>query len=95
MAQPSSVEHLTRKPHIESELQHKTKEIVRQVPPTVFLKLALGSMAISAALAIFARHKETANFVGLWAPSFLLIGIYNKLTHLEEKEESQSDQRVA
>lgn len=63
-----------------------TQLIERQtakVPSATFINLALVSMALSAGVAVFGRRKEIANFVGLWAPSFLLIGIYNKLVKLE------------
>lgn len=65
-----------------------TKQIERQtakMPSIGYLGLALGSMALSGILAVTAERKELANFVGLWAPSFLLIGIYNKLVKLEEQ----------
>jgi hypothetical protein len=58
-----------------------TKRLEQQtakIPSGGFLSLAVGSILISAALAIF-KKKDTANFVGLWGPSFLLFGIYNKL----------------
>jgi hypothetical protein len=59
-----------------------TRRIERQtarVPSGGYLGLAIGSMLISAGVAVFAQKKEYANFIGLWAPSLLLIGIYNKL----------------
>jgi hypothetical protein len=59
-----------------------TRKLERQtakVPSSGFLALAIGSMIASAGIALFAPRKEFANFVGLWAPSLLLIGIYNKL----------------
>jgi hypothetical protein len=65
-------------PH-EGRLTAAIDKQTARVPSTVFLGLAIGSMAISAGLAFYSRKKEYANFVGLWAPSFLLIGIYNKL----------------
>ena len=70
-------------PQREGELTKRIEEQTTKVPSVSFLGLALGSMAISAGLALFSRNKEYANFVGLWAPSFLLIGIYNKLVKLE------------
>lgn len=66
-----------------------TKSIERQtakIPSTGYLSLAVGSMVLSACLAAFSRKKSMANFVGLWAPSFLLIGLYNKLVKLEGSE---------
>ncbi len=49
-----------------------------------FLGLAVGSMAISATLAVMGR-KEAANFVGLWAPTILVMGLYNKLVKVEKE----------
>lgn len=49
-----------------------------KVPSLVYFGLAVGSMAASAAL-MFTGRKQLANFVGQWAPSILVIGLYNKL----------------
>ena len=64
-----------------------TKAIESQtakIPSVFFLSLGLASVALSAGFALAGeRHKKNANFVGLWAPTFLLLGIYNKLVKLE------------
>ena len=39
---------------------------------------AMGSIAASLTLKIMGRHKD-ALFVGQWAPTFLILGLYNKL----------------
>jgi hypothetical protein len=49
-----------------------------RLPSTVFLGLAIGSMAASAVLKIMEKD-EWALFVGQWAAPFLLMGNYNKL----------------
>ena len=49
-----------------------------KLPSDTFLWLAVGSMAASAALQV-AGNKHVSLFIGQWAPSFLLFGIYNKL----------------
>ncbi len=49
-----------------------------KVPSLVYLGRAGGSMAASAALMLTGR-RSLANFVGQWAPSILIIGLYNKL----------------
>jgi hypothetical protein len=49
-----------------------------KVPSLAFLGLAVGAMAASAALVISGRVK-LGNFVGQWAPSILIMGLYNKL----------------
>jgi hypothetical protein len=47
-------------------------------PSSLFLGLALGSMAVSAALK-FSGKDNWALFVGQWAAPFLIMGNYNKM----------------
>jgi hypothetical protein len=47
-------------------------------PPDSFLWAACGSIAASLTLKIIGRHKD-ALFVGQWAPTFLILGLYNKM----------------
>ena len=49
-----------------------------RVPSSVFLGLALGSMAASATLKILGKD-DWALFVGQWAAPFLIVGNYNKM----------------
>ena len=49
-----------------------------KVPSSVFLALALGSMAASATYQALSRKHESL-FIGQWAAPFLLLGIYNKM----------------
>jgi len=49
-----------------------------QVPSSVFLGLAIGSMATSLILKM-ARKNDWALFVGQWAAPFLIMGNYNKM----------------
>jgi hypothetical protein len=58
-----------------------TQTVERQtakLPSLAFLGLAVGAMAASAALVLTGR-KQLGNFVGQWAPSILIMGLYNKL----------------
>jgi hypothetical protein len=48
------------------------------VPSSLFLGLALGSMAVSAVLKVSGKD-DWALFVGQWAAPFLIIGSYNKM----------------
>lgn len=58
-------------------LEHQTAKI----PSDVWLWAAFAS--IGAALGFQIAGKEThANFLGHWAPTFLLLGVYNKLVKL-------------
>ncbi len=49
-----------------------------KVPSLAFLGIAVGAMAVSAALVLTGR-KQLANFIGQWAPSILIMGVYNKI----------------
>jgi hypothetical protein len=83
-----------RSHHIEGDLTKKVEQQTAKIPSLGYLGLAVGSMVASAALAIFSNRKEYANFVGLWAPSFLLIGIYNKLVKIEGSDLEESMQNI-
>jgi hypothetical protein len=63
----------------EGGFTRRLEQQTAKVPSGGYLGLAIGSMLLSAGVAVFAQKKEYANFIGLWAPSLLLIGIYNKL----------------
>jgi hypothetical protein len=76
--------------HHEGEITKRVEEQTAKIPSLGYLGLAVGSMVLSAGLVIFARKKELANFVGLWAPSFMLMGIYNKLVKLEGSDRFSS-----
>ena len=62
----------------EGEVATMIEEQTAKIPSDVFLWASLGSMAASLTLKLLKRD-EQALFVGLWAPAFLLFGIYNKL----------------
>lgn len=65
------------------------EEYTARIPSDVYLWAALGSMAVSATLKVM-RKDEEALFVGQWAPSFLLLGVYNKLVKLLGKDKTSS-----
>jgi hypothetical protein len=49
-----------------------------KVPSLAFLGIAVGAMALSATLVLTGR-KQLGNFIGQWAPSILIMGLYNKI----------------
>lgn len=61
----------------EGKLAKAIEEQTAKLPSDTFLWLAFASIAASLTLKILARHKD-ALFVGQWAPTFLLLGVYNK-----------------
>ena len=72
-----------QKQPVEGDLTKKIEKVTAQIPSVGYLGLALGSMALSIAFAFVKERKDIANFVGLWVPSFLLLGIYNKIVKTE------------
>jgi hypothetical protein len=84
MAQPVGVKNiLSNEEHMEGKFTQAIESQTAKLPSVGYLGLAVGSMIASAAIAVMSERKEFANFVGLWAPSFLLMGIYNKLVKLQ------------
>jgi len=49
-----------------------------KLPSDTFLWMAGGSIAASITLKLLGRSHD-ALFVGQWAPTFLILGLYNKL----------------
>lgn len=62
----------------EGKTTEQVEKVTGRVPSLLYLGLAVGSMAASAGLMLTGR-KQIGNFVGQWAPSILIIGLYNKL----------------
>jgi hypothetical protein len=62
----------------EDSFTGSVEKITSKAPSTVFLGMALGSMAASLVLKI-AGKDDWALFVGQWAAPFLIMGNYNKM----------------
>jgi hypothetical protein len=68
--------------HSEGPVATMIESQTAKLPSDLFLWAALGSMAASATLKILGKS-HASMFVGQWAPSFLILGLYNKLVKLE------------
>lgn len=55
-----------------------------QIPSSVYMTLALASIALSATVQLSGRKKDS-QFIGHWVSSFLLLGLYNKIARYEGK----------
>lgn len=64
----------------------KGLERVTSVLPSSAWLLAAGASIIGSLTLKFMGRDTTANFVGQWAPTFLIIGLYNKLVKVEGSE---------
>ena len=54
------------------------EEQTAKLPSDTFLWMAVGSMAASASLQMMG-NRQVSLFIGQWAPTFLILGVYNKL----------------
>jgi hypothetical protein len=79
----NTLENIATQPIKEGAWTKQVENQTAKIPSMAFLSLAVGSIAISAGLKLVKRTSGSASFVGLWAPTFLLLGIYNKLVKLE------------
>jgi hypothetical protein len=74
-----------RKEHREGAVARSIEQQTAKLPSDTFLWAALGSIGISLFFQ-FTGDERKANFVGHWAPTFLLLGLYNKLVKLHGSE---------
>jgi hypothetical protein len=64
--------------HSEGTVARSIEQQTAKLPSDVFLWAAVGSMVTSATLQMMG-NKHVSLFVGQWAPTFLILGMYNKL----------------
>ncbi len=64
--------------HKEGTVAKAIEQQTAKLPSDTFLWLAGGSIVTSLVLKAIDRPKD-ALFVGQWAPTFLILGLYNKL----------------
>lgn len=68
--------------HREGPVARSIEQQTAKLPSDLFLWAALGSIAASLYCQVKGKEK-TANFIGHWAPTILILGLYNKLVKLE------------
>ena len=71
--------------HREGAVARTIEQQTAKLPSDTFLWAALGSIGISLVFQLMGDEKK-ANFIGHWAPTFLILGLYNKLVKLEGSE---------
>ena len=64
--------------HSEGQVAKAIEEQTAKLPSDAFLWMAVASMAVSATMQM-TGNKHASVFVGQWAPTFLILGLYNKL----------------
>jgi hypothetical protein len=66
----------------EDQFTKTVEDYTAAIPSTAFLGVAIGAMAVSLALQMTGQGKW-GNFIAQWVPTWLIIGVYNKLVKLE------------
>jgi len=72
------VESIVQPRRTEGPVAKQIEEQTSRVPSDWFLWAALGSIGLAMTLQA-SNKRESSLFVGQWAPTFLLLGLYNKL----------------
>ena len=60
------------------------------IPSSGYLAVAIGAMGLSLACQVAGRGKW-GNFIAQWVPTWLIIGLYNKLVKLEGHDRDQRE----
>lgn len=83
---------LEREPQTSPRIDQREGPIARSIeqqtaklPSDTFLWAAVGSIGASLVLMAMGQEKK-ANFIGHWAPTILILGLYNKMVKLHGSE---------
>lgn len=82
----------TQHPKKEGKVAKKLEDQTSRIPSDVYLWAAVGTMALSLTC-FLTRNRHASIFFGQWAPSLLIIGLYNKLVKVEGHD--QDDRQVS
>ena len=69
---------MDRQQHSEGTVARAIESQTAKLPSDTFLWIAVGAMATSATLQMLG-NRHASLFVGQWAPTLLIMGLYNKL----------------
>lgn len=71
--------------HAEGPVARAIESRTAQLPSDIFLWAAGGAIVGSLALRML-RNRDLSHFVGQWAPTLLILGLYNKLVKVAGHE---------
>lgn len=75
--------------HSEGATARAIEQQTARLPSDVFLWIAIGAMATSAILQAGGKQ-QASNFVGQWAPTMLIVGLYNKMVKLHGSDRASA-----
>jgi len=82
----SAVTHSAPTEHTEGTIARTIESQTTKLPSDLFLWAAVGSIGLSLTFQVMGKS-HLSNFVGQWAPTFLLLGLYNKIVKVAGSEE--------
>ena len=75
--------------HAEGRVAKAIEEQTAKLPSDTFLWLAFGAVAASAAMQSMG-NRHGSLFVGQWAPTLLILGLYNKMVKQMGSDRTES-----
>jgi hypothetical protein len=66
----------------EGEVTKTIEQYTAAIPSSIYLSVAVGAMVVSLAAQLAGRGKW-GNFIAQWVPTWLLLGVYNKIGKTE------------
>jgi hypothetical protein len=79
---------LNKAPGQEGKITKMLEKQTAKIPSGFYLALGVGSIALSL-ISQLAGKKKAANFIGLWVPTLLVVGLYNKIVKLEGSDRDE------
>lgn len=73
--------------HSEGQIARSIEQQTAKLPSDTFLWGAIGAMAASATFQLMG-NRQVGNFIGQWAPTLLILGLYNKVVKLQGSDGS-------
>jgi len=72
----------------EDQFTKSVEQYTAAIPSSAYLGIALGAMGLSLICQMTGRGKW-GNFIAQWVPTWLIIGVYNKLVKLEGHDQTE------
>ena len=79
------METMTMSGRREGKVAKSIEKVTSRIPSDMFLWAALASIGASL-IARMLDRKDTSQFIGHWAPTILILGLYNKLVKVAGSE---------
>lgn len=71
----------------EDEFTKTIEEYTASIPSSAYLGVAVGAMGLSLLCQVAGRGKW-GNFIAQWVPTWLIIGLYNKMVKIEGHDQT-------